>query len=283
MTLEKEITLEDFRIEYVDYRKGAVMKSTSVADDLALRHLGDHVGHRTPLQHIRPRHCDQFMSRCTQRGLAATSTTNHYRHLHTAMGTAKRWGYIDENPLSEVNPPRIYRKPPKYIPLEECAAFVNGIGDFDKRMLITAYLATGRRRCELLNLQWKDINWDRSEYTVHSSKIHQDLVFPINDLFHEVLVEQCIFWGDHDRVFPRWKNPDSVTHWVKQELIKAGYGDLHLHNFRHSFACGFVLKDGDIYVLMKLLGHSNVSTTMRYAEVSQEKLAIEVNRVRWPQ
>lgn len=148
-------------------------------------------------------------------------------------------------------------------------------------MLITAYLATGRRRCELLDLKWKDINWNRSEYTVHVTKTHRDMVFPINDLFHEVLVEQCIFWGHRERVFPRWKNPDSVTHWVKLELQKAGYGHLHLHNFRHSFACGFVLKDGDIYVLMKLLGHSNVSTTMIYADISRNKLAAEVNRVRF--
>ncbi len=82
-------------------------------------------------------------------------------------------------------------------------------------------------------------------------------------------------------MFPRWKNPDSVTHWAKQELTKAGYGHLHLHNFRHSFACGFVLNDGDIYVLMKLLGHSNVSTTMIYAEVSRDKLATEVNRIKF--
>jgi site-specific recombinase XerD len=40
-----------------------------------------------------------------------------------------------------------------------------------------------------------------------------------------------------------------------------------------------VLKDGDIYVLMNLLGHSNVATTMRYATVSREKLAVEVQRI----
>ncbi|MBI9081476.1 MAG: site-specific integrase [Pseudodesulfovibrio sp.] len=259
------------------------MKSTILADDLALRTFAGRLpeGHRTPLHHIRPRHGDHYISHCSKRGLQPASVVNHYRHLHTAFNIAMAWDYIDENPFSKVQPPRIYKKPPQYIPLEECAAFVNGIEDHDKRMLITAYLATGRRRCELLDLEWENINWDRSEYTVHVTKIHRDLVFPINDLFHEVLVEQCIFWGQHDLVFPRWKNPDSVTHWVKQELTKAGYGDLHLHNFRHSFACGFVLNDGDIYVLMKLLGHSNVSTTMIYADVSRDKLAVEVNRIRF--
>ena len=283
MREEKEITLEQAAAEYLDYRAGVVELSTRKADDLALRKFGDQVGRHRPVRHVRPRHGDAFVSRCTQRGLAATSTTNHYRHLHTFFETLLRWGVIEENPLSSVKPPRIYRKPPQYIPLEEVAAFLQGIEDYDKRLLVTAYLATGRRRCELLNLKWADINWDRSEYTVHVTKIHADQVFPINQIFHEVLVEQCIFWGGHERVFPKWKNPDSVTHWAKLELEKAGYGHLHLHNFRHSFACGFVLKDGDIYVLMKLLGHRNVGTTMRYAEVSREKLAIEIERVGWLQ
>lgn len=277
------ITLGEFHTEYIDHRTGIREKSTVLADDLALRKLRDHLpeGHRTPLHRVRPRHGDTLMSRCSKKGLKPASVVNHYRHLHTAFNIAMAWEYIKENPFEKVQPPRLYKKPPQYIPLEECAAFVCGIEDHDKRMLVTAYLATGRRRCELLDLKWRDINWDRSEYTVHSRKTHQDIVFPTNDLFHEVLVEQCIFWGQHEKVFPRWKNPDSVTHWVKQELTKAGYGHLHLHNFRHSFACGFVLNDGDIYVLMKLLGHSNVSTTMIYAEVSRDKLATEVNRVRF--
>tara|TARA_Y100001954_G_scaffold238820_1_gene308752 strand:- start:29953 stop:30810 length:858 start_codon:yes stop_codon:yes gene_type:complete len=285
MTEEKEITMGEFHTEYILYREGIVKPSTRAADDLAFRKFIGHLpdGHRTPMHRVQPRHADTFISECSRRGLKATSTTNHYRHLHTGFETGKRWGHIEVNPLSDVKPPRIHKAPPKYIPIEEWAAFINGITDHDKRMLITAYLATGRRRCELLDLKWSDINWDRSEYTVHSTKINQDIVFPINDLFYEVLVEQCIFWGRHEMVFPRWKNPDSVTHWAKQELINAGYPDLHLHNFRHSFACGFVLRDGDIYVLMNLLGHSNVGTTMRYATVSQEKLAIEVQRIGWVQ
>jgi len=281
MTLE--ITMDQFRHEYLDYRKGVVMPSTALADDLALRKFAKDVGHRTPLPRIRPRHGDQFMSRCARAGLKPTSTTNHYRHLHRAFETAKLWEYVQDNPFAEVKPPRIYKRPPQYIPLEQCAAFVNGIEDHGKRMLITAYLATGRRRCELLDLHWSDIDWDRSEYTVHVTKIHRDLVFPINDLFHDVLVEQCIFEGHAIRVFPRWENPDSVTHWVKIELQRAGLGHLHLHNLRHSFASGYIEAGGDIYVLMKLLGHSVVTTTMIYADVSRDRIATEANRVAWLQ
>ena len=279
------ITLGEFHDEYIPYREGTVAPSTVLADDLAFRKFvkGLPDGHRTPIQRIRPRHGDMFMARCMKSGLKATSTCNHYRHIRKEFAVAESWDRIQENPFAKVKPPRIYRRPPQYIPLEQVAAFVGGIEDHGKRMLVTAYLATGRRRCELLNLRWDDIDWDRSEYTVHVTKIHRDLVFPINDLFHEVLVEQCIFGGGHDRVFPRWKNADSVTHWVKLELERAGLGHLHLHNLRHTHATGYLELGGDIYVLMKMLGHSVVTTTMIYADVSKDRVATEANRFTWVQ
>ena len=209
VTKEKEITLADFRAEYIEHREGIREKATVLADDLALRKLGDHVGHRTPLHRVRPRHGDTLMSRCTKQGLKPASVVNHYRHLHTAFNVAKIWEYIDDNPFSEVKPPRIHKSLPKFIPVGEIATFLEGIEDFDLRMLVTAYIATGRRRCELLALTWADIDWVGRKYRVRLFKTHTDAVFHVGDIFHAVLVEQAVFWGHRKLVFPRWGNPDT--------------------------------------------------------------------------
>lgn len=270
---EKEITLAEFHREYIEYREGIREKSTVLADDLALRKLGDHVGHRTPLHRVRPRHGDTLMSRCTKRGLKPASVTNHYRHLHTAFNTAKLWEYIDSNPFSDVKPPRIHKAPPLFIPVDEIGPFLAGVEDFDKRMLMTAYYATGRRRCELLDLKWSDVDMIKRCYRVHVAKVHRDAILPISQLFHDVLIEQRMFWGHREKVFPRWRNPDSVTHWVKQELIKGGYPHLHLHHLRHSYASAFVGLGGDIFTLSNLLTHSNVNTTQIYTHATADRLA----------
>ena len=280
MTIEKEITLEEFQTEYIEHREGIREKSTVLADDLALRKLANHVGHCTPLHRVRPRHGDTLMSRCTKQGLKPASVVNHYRHLHTAFNTAKTWEYVEDNPFAQVKPPRIYKAPPKFIPMNEIGGFLAGVEDYDLRLLMTAYFLTGRRRCELLNLKWTDIDWIKSEYRVHVTKTHQDMTFKIGELFRDVLIEQQVFWGHRKYVFPRWTNPDSVTHLVKNARIQGGYPDLHLHNLRHSFASAFVESEGNIYTLMKLMGHSNVNTTMIYAHLTQNHLAEEVNRVK---
>lgn len=49
------------------------------------------------------------------------------------------------------------------------------------------------------------------------------------------------------------------------------------HVLRHSFASHFVMNGGDILTLQKILGHSTVSMTMRYAHLSSDHLAFAVN------
>lgn len=278
----KETTVGEFHIEYIKYREGIRERSTVMADDLALRKLIEHLpeGSRTPMPGVRPRHGDTFCSEWSKK-LKATSVVNHYRHLHSAFNVAKTWEYIEDNPFAKVKPPRVYKKPPKFIPVDKIGEFLCGIEDYDLRLLIAAYLATGRRRCEILNLKWSDINWDKGEYRVHVTKTHQDMTFKIGDIFRDILIEQQVFWGHRKHVFPRWKNPDSVSHRVKAALVKGGYPNLRLHSLRHSFASAFVECEGNIYTLMKLMGHSNVSTTMIYAHLTQNHLAEEVNRVKF--
>lgn len=273
--MTEEITLGEFQTEYLDYREGTVARSTKLADDLALRKFSDHLpdGHRTPLHRVRPRHGDTFMSRCTRNGLKATSTSNHYRHLRKAFAVAELWEYIESNPFADIKAPRIHKAPPLFIPIDEIGPFLAGVQNPDKRRLMTAYYATGRRRCEMLDLKWADVDMDKRAYRVHVSKVHRDVVLPISQLFYDVLIEQKELCGHSEKVFPRWKNPDSVTHWVKQELIKGGYPNLHLHHLRHSFASAFVAAGGNIFTLSNLLTHSNVNTTQIYTHVTPDQLA----------
>jgi site-specific recombinase XerD len=103
--MKKGITLAEFHREYIEYRKPIREASTILADDLALRKFEDHVGRDRLLPQIKPRHCDTFMSKCAQAGLKPSSSTNHYRHLHTAFEKAVVWDLLEENPLSKIKPP----------------------------------------------------------------------------------------------------------------------------------------------------------------------------------
>jgi len=52
--------------------------------------------------------------------------------------------------------------------------------------------------------------------------------------------------------------------WIK----KLGLPEITFHDLRHTFASWFMIRGGNIWELMEILGHSNISTTMRYAHLS---------------
>ena len=60
---------------------------------------------------------------------------------------------------------------------------------------------------------------------------------------------------------------------------RAGISDIGqpTHVLRHTFASHFVMRGGSIPVLQKLLGHKNISMTMRYAHLSPEHKRQSVN------
>jgi integrase len=53
-------------------------------------------------------------------------------------------------------------------------------------------------------------------------------------------------------------------------LKKAGISDVTFHDLRHTFASHFIMRGGRLKELQEILGHKNISMTMRYAHLSQE-------------
>jgi len=54
--------------------------------------------------------------------------------------------------------------------------------------------------------------------------------------------------------------------WIE----KLGLPKITFHDLRHTFASWFMIRGGNIWELMEILGHSNIQTTMRYAHLSKD-------------
>ena len=52
-------------------------------------------------------------------------------------------------------------------------------------------------------------------------------------------------------------------------LERAGIRDFRFHDLRHTFASWYMMSGGDLYELSKLLGHSNIKMTERYADLAR--------------
>jgi integrase len=58
-----------------------------------------------------------------------------------------------------------------------------------------------------------------------------------------------------------------VLRWVCR---KAGLRSIRIHDFRHTFTTTALNETGDVFAVMKIVGHKNLSTTQRYAHDNKE-------------
>lgn len=279
ITGECGLTLGDFAREYEDWAKGAVAsRSTLRANLLALGKLIEAAGKTCRLDRLSLRHADAIVAASRRAGLSPASINVYLRHARVVLNKAVAWGHLKANPLRGAKELPKERKPPVFLDRAGAARLLSGIEDLDLRRMVAAYLATGRRRTELLSLDWSDVDLGSGRYLVRRSKTHLSRWYPVSSTFRTIL-EAIPETKRRGRVFARWEHPDTVSHAVRGAMNKAGL-TLRLHDLRHSFAAIYLEAGGGLKQLQELLGHTEYRTTEIYAHLGEDHLAEEVNRVR---
>ena len=97
------------------------------------------------------------------------------------------------------------------------------------------------------------------------------------------IVERRMAKGNSPWVFPSVRDParprgDKLPLWYRFRR-EAGIGDVRLHDLRHTVASQAVLNGVPLTVVARLLGHSDVRMTMRYAHVGDREVEAAAERV----
>ena len=137
-------------------------------------------------------------------------------------------------------------------------------------------LNTGARRGELTGLKWSSVDLDQRILTVlaTTSKGAKTRHIPLNDEAVNMLTRwsrQC----KGDRVFAF----GSIKTAWKALMERAGITNFRVHDLRHHFASRLVQADVSLYNVQKLLGHSSLRMTERYAHVKKSGLAAAVAKL----
>ena len=75
-------------------------------------------------------------------------------------------------------------------------------------------------------------------------------------------------------------NKDMLFYTFKASLRRAGIEDFQFRDLRHTFASHFVMNGGSLKALQEILGHKNITMTMRYAHLSKEHKKDEIKALR---
>jgi integrase len=147
-------------------------------------------------------------------------------------------------------------------------------------------LHTGCRKGEILGMKWEQIDWEKRSILLTETKNGKSRRVPIDTMLLRELAEQRQRVGHDARlVFPSYDNAGNVVplHDVKVSfgiaLVDAGIANARFHDLRHTFASHYIMSGGDLYKLSKLLGHSDLKMTQRYAELSPAYIAQERERM----
>ena len=197
---------------------------------------------------------------------------------------------IKENPVKDIEFPKIRRSLPKYLTLEESTALLKSVsGPNQKRdfAILMLFLNCGIRRSELVGLNLTDVYDDRIRVVGKGNK--ERIVYmgaSCRKAIDEYLVERNkIVLSDNRALFAsRDKNRISVTavhRLVKKHLLEAGMDSTQFsaHKLRHTAATLMLSNGVDLKTLQEVLGHENLNTTQIYTHVesTELKIAAEAN------
>ncbi|HOW89608.1 MAG TPA: site-specific integrase, partial [Elusimicrobiales bacterium] len=141
--------------------------------------------------------------------------------------------------------------PPRLVPVVVCA------------------LTTGMRRSELLNLDWRDIDFASNTIQVLKSKSGKSREIPVMPALRTLL--ENLGPKSHGNVF---KMPYiTLRRLYHKALGSACITSFRFHDLRHTFASHFAMKTGDLPALQQILGHASIQMTLRYAHLSDKHIA----------
>lgn len=210
------------------------------------------------------------------------------RCLRAAFNTALRWELIEKNPFSKMQQIPIPKRTPAFLTADDVFKLVHSITKPWLRDVIIFALNTGMRRGELLSLRWQDIDIEnkiarisnRDDFTTKSG---EERIIALNDAALGV-VSRCVHSSLHEYLFSIEGGhrllPQFLTHQFKKAARDAGLSEgIHLHSTRHSFASYLVGKGTSLFIVSKLLGHSNTKTSEIYSHLLPQHLHAEVQKI----
>jgi integrase/recombinase XerC len=224
-----------------------------------------------------------------------TSVARKLATLRTFFQFLVREAVIELNPAKLVSTPRLEKRLPKHLSVEDVIRFIETpdveteLGKRDRAMLELMY-ATGVRVSELTKLDLRDIDFKKKLIRV-TGKRRKERIVPFGDPAHEALKSYLdvrnkflmtapVSLREPEALFLNYQGTRITTRSVGRMVEKyiricAGMHGISPHGLRHSFATHLLDSGADLRDIQELLGHARLSSTQIYTHVSMEKL-IEV-------
>lgn len=234
---------------------------------------------------------------CTLRdiGIQPRSQSRIISGIKSFFKYLKLEGYIDNNPAKMLESPKLGRKLPVVLTVEEINRIISVIdvskpeGQRNKAIIETLY-GSGLRVSELVNLRLSRIYFE-DEYMLIEGKGDKQRLVPVSEnslneistYIREYRSKLVIKKGNEDILFLNRRGSGMtrvmVFYIIKELCELAGIRkDVSPHTLRHSFATHLLEGGANLRAIQQMLGHESITTTEIYVHVDRSFLREEILR-----
>lgn len=283
--MKKEI--ETFISYMHEQRQASVNTQAAYARDL--RKLMEYVEKQgvTSFVQVTETQIQSYMEQMKAQGRKAATISRSIASIKAFFTWQAAEGMRADNPARSLKAPRIEKKPPEILTEDEIIRLLEQPSSYapkelrDKAMMELLY-ATGIRVSELISLELSDVNLQLEYVTCRDE--HKERSVPFGNTAKQALERyleksrpqlvgdaNCtlLFTNCSGEPMSRqgfWK---IVKHYGKQANL---VGEITPHTLRHSFAAHLLGNGADLKSVQELMGHSDISTTQVYVQLSDRKI-----------
>ena len=239
-----------------------------------------------PLAQVSFREVDQFVEHQHQHGRAWATINRRLNALKHFFDFCLDQQCVGGNPVKPSHFVRRGRPLPKALSREHVQRLFAQIDHPMDRALFLVMLRCGLRVSEVAQLKLEQVDWEQQGLRILQGKGRKDRhVYMSPDLvasLHQCLEQHpgtraqgYIFWNRK-----RAQQPLSVKAIQKkmERYAKAAGITASCHSLRHTFASNLLEHGAEVVVIRDFLGHSQISSSERYAKISSQKIKQEYMR-----
>jgi integrase len=254
---ESNSTIEAVGEKFIQAKRNELESSTIITYSRSINYLIESIGN-IEMEKINISHFDKYITyfKTRNENITADTINKNLRHIRSFINWCKDREYV--NPRVKVQKIKTNFKPPKYISNSEYEALCKYLTPFMRRIALF-YRSTGLRKNEAF---LGKVNGNFYEISAENYKTNRPFSIPISRELSEINVEMQA----------RYKNGDYISRVIKKAQKEAGIFDKCLHSFRHTFALRTYLATRDIFLVQKLMGHTTIIETSKYARFEFNRL-----------
>ena len=237
-------------------------------------------------RNVKQHHVRQFVAFRHRKGLAGKSLQRVLSSIRSFYKYLLREKLADDNPGIGVRAPKVKRKLPSTMNVDEVSQLLKPDSDdpLDIRDLamMELFYSSGLRLSELVSLNIQDFPDNVEELTV-VGKGSKTRIVPVGQFARDAVskwmeVRTTLANENEPALFVSKRgsriSSRSIQQRLSQQAIKKSSNQhLHPHKLRHSFASHILESSGDLRSVQELLGHANISTTQIYTHLDFQRLA----------